>query len=125
MPAGVLGADPVELKRLATSSVTLEKSGATWAVRGLIQVLNCCSGRSWASCSVQACPQGLAGAGVVDIVAGRFRVPRSLRCFVDRGTVKAADFSLSKTYPQFAAGRVARPRALPVHPLGFAGFPEG
>src|SRR6478609_736654 len=43
------------LKRLATKTVTLEKSSETWATRGLIQVLNCCSGSSWASCSTQAC----------------------------------------------------------------------
>ncbi|MNV08981.1 hypothetical protein D3C71_994610 [compost metagenome] len=43
------------LNRLPTSTVTLEKSSATWAIRGLIQVLNCCSGRSCASCSTQAC----------------------------------------------------------------------
>ena len=43
------------LKRLATKIVTLEKSSETWATRGLIQVLNCCSGSSWASWSTQAC----------------------------------------------------------------------
>src|SRR5438105_3100467 len=43
------------LKRLATKIVTLEKSSETWAARGLIQVLNCCSGSSWASWSIQAC----------------------------------------------------------------------
>src|SRR6266542_4917085 len=43
------------LKRLATKIVTLEKSSETWATRGLIQVLNCCSGSSCASWSMQAC----------------------------------------------------------------------
>ena len=43
------------LKRLATNSVTREKSSATWAASGLIQVLNCCSGSSCASWSTQAC----------------------------------------------------------------------
>ena len=37
------------LKRLPTTTLTLEKSSDTRACRGLIQVLNCCSGSSWAS----------------------------------------------------------------------------
>ena len=36
-------------------SVMREKSSATCATRGRIQVLNCCAGRSCASCSVHAC----------------------------------------------------------------------
>src|SRR6478672_8345283 len=43
------------LKRLATYKVTLEKSSETFAAIGLIQVLYCCSGSSWASCSMHAC----------------------------------------------------------------------
>ncbi|MCY1366993.1 hypothetical protein D9M69_539070 [compost metagenome] len=43
------------LKRLATNTVMRERSSATCAVRGLIQVLNCCSDSSCASWSTQAC----------------------------------------------------------------------
>src|SRR5437660_1761444 len=43
------------LNRLATNSVTLEKSSETCATSGLIQVLNCCSGSSCASWSAHAC----------------------------------------------------------------------
>src|SRR5450830_37103 len=35
--------------------VILDRSSGAWATRGLIQVLNCCSGSSWASCSIHAC----------------------------------------------------------------------
>jgi len=43
------------LKRLATKTVMRDRSSVTWAVRGLIQVLNCCSDKSCASWSTQAC----------------------------------------------------------------------
>ena len=43
------------LKRLATNTVTRDRSSVTFAVSGLIQVLNCCSDSSWASWSTQAC----------------------------------------------------------------------
>src|SRR3569832_842685 len=43
------------LNRLATKTVTFEKSPATCAESGVIQVLNCCSGSSCASWSIQAC----------------------------------------------------------------------
>ena len=42
------------LKRLATNSVSFDWSVANWAFSGLIQVLNCCSGNSWARTSRQA-----------------------------------------------------------------------
>src|SRR5574337_1986608 len=41
------------LNRFATWIVTLDRSSATCAFNGLIQVLNCCSGSSCASCSTQ------------------------------------------------------------------------
>ena len=43
------------LKRLATNTVMRDRSSATCAVSGLIQVLNCCSDSSCASWSTQAC----------------------------------------------------------------------
>src|SRR3569832_747723 len=43
------------LNRLATKTVTFEKSPATCAESGVIQVLNCCSGSSCASWSIHAC----------------------------------------------------------------------
>ena len=42
------------LKRFGANTVTLVKSSLTLAVKGLIQVLYCCSGKSWLSCSTQA-----------------------------------------------------------------------
>ena len=42
------------LNRLATARVMREPSGATVAANGRIQVLNCCSGISWARRSMQA-----------------------------------------------------------------------
>ena len=45
------------LKRLATKIVTLVKSSETSATRGLIQVLNCCSGSSGGEALAAALPE--------------------------------------------------------------------
>src|SRR5262245_51165228 len=89
------------LKRLATNSVTLEKSSATWAVSGLIQVLNCCWGSSWASCSMQACHR-LSPAPSAALVCKLLCCP-SLIVLVACGYSafrKTVDSNLSKPYPQ-------------------------
>src|SRR3954462_4784449 len=110
------------LKRLATYNVTREKSSETFAAMGLIQVLNCCSGSSWASCSTHAChrlPPALSAppAARLSLNPSLIRLP-PLWIVVVRGT---SHCKFSRRYPH----RVFADARSPLHGLTDTRFLAG